>query len=203
MRRKALLLISMGCLAVLLPACAGNIILNPDYRPEAKSKAPLASVPSLKVRLLDFEDKRSETMVSNLIGRRDAAFEVPMGDVLSERPVSEIMRDAVANELMGNGHTIVTHNEDVSIRGKVLKFWVGTDVTTTYWDVVGQVSFEIEVTHPGRAPVSLGPYSGRNVERTYINPSEAIVRRMLMKSLGDAMQSMSSDPGFVKALSAE
>lgn len=185
----------------LLTACAGNITVKPDYQPQTKADTLLAAVPALRIKLLNFEDKREPRTESIVIGRRQAAFGVPMGDVLSSRPIFEIIRDAVKTELTRNGHNIVSDNEDVSIKGEIRNFWVGTDVTALYWDVIGEVSIVMEVRHStDGAPIFVGPYSGKNVERTYINPSEEIVTRVLRKSLEGAMSSMSSAPELVEAL---
>lgn len=184
----------------LLTACAGNITVKPDYQPQAKADTPLASEPALKIKLLNFEDKREQRTEAILIGRRQAAFGVPMGDVFSDRPIFEIIRDAVKTELTRNGHSIVTDNEDIVMKGEIRKFWVGTDVTALYWDVIGEVSILVEVKHPSGMAILLGPYSGKNVERTYVNPGEEIVTRVLIKSLDGVMLSISSDPELVKVL---
>jgi len=188
-------------IAISLTACAGNITVKPDYQPLPGADTPLASVPALRIRLMNFEDKRENRTEAILIGRREAAGGVPMGDVFSERPIFEIIRDAIRTELMRNGHSIVLDNEDISIKGEIRKFWVGTDVTMLYWDVIGEVSIAVEVKHRAAGtPILLGPYSGKNVERTYSNPGEEIVTRVLAKSLEGVMISMSSDRELIKVL---
>lgn len=192
MKSKTLFL--MVSMAIFLTACIGNIRVKPDYQPPTKADTLLATVPALKIKLLNFEDKREQRTEAILIGRREAAFGTPMGDVFSERPIFEIIRDAVRTELIRNGHSIVTDNEDILMKGEIRKFWVWTEVTPLYWDVVGEVSIVVEVKYPTvDTPILLGPYSGKNVERTYINPSGEIVTRVLVKSLEGVMQSMSSD----------
>jgi Uncharacterized lipoprotein len=195
---KILLLVLSGFIIVFLTGCVGNMTVATDYNPQTKGDTPLASVPPLKVKLLNFEYERSQPL---MIGHREAAGGVPMGNVYSERPVPEIIRDAVKAELIRNGHSIVTDNEDISIGGEIRKFRVGTDVTAMYWDVIGEVSFAIEVkgsTSEKSGP--FGPYTGKKVERTYLNPGESIVKSVLAKSLEDAMSSMSHDPKLIKAL---
>ena len=48
--------------------------------------------------------------------------------------------------------------------------------------------------------VKLDPYKGRDVERTYLNPSRAIMKGVLGASLDTVMQKMSSDAGFIQVL---
>jgi uncharacterized lipoprotein YajG len=124
-----------------------------------------------------------------------------MGDVYSERPVFEIIQKAIQSEFISRGHTIVTEKEDFIIKGEIRNFWVKTDTTALYWDVIGEVSIVLEVIEPGAASgVVLDPYSARKVERTYVNPSETIMNRLLGASLNSVIQEMSSDPRLIAEL---
>lgn len=197
-KKNLFLLISI---AFFFTACASNITVTPKYEAPKKENTSLASVSTVKVKLGSFEDRREQKAESILVGHREAAFGVPMGDIFSERPIFEIVRDTVKTELIRNGHTIVNNNENISIKGKINKFWVHTDVTAFYWDLVGEVNIMIEVSSPTRkTPTLLGPYRGKNVERTYINPSKELATRVLDKSLGDAMRAMSSDPKLARVI---
>ncbi len=188
-------------MAVFLTACASNITVTPKYEASQSKNKSLASIPTVKFKVENFEDRREQKVEPILVGHREAAFGVPMGDIFSERPIFEIVRNTVKTELISNGHTIVNNNENISLKGKINKFWVRTDVTALYWDLVGEVSIMIEVSSPTRkTPTLLGPYSGQNVERTYINPSKEIATRVLDKSLADAMRKMSSDPKFTRVI---
>ena len=202
MKNKASLFSVLSFIVIFLTACSANITVKPDYQPQTKIDTPLATVPASKIKLLNFEDKREPRTVAIMIGRRTAALGMSLGDIFSARPIFDIIRDAVKTELIRSGYGIVTDNEDFSMKGQILKFWVATDVTALYWDVIGEISIVVEVKRPTvGTPVLLGPYSGNNVERTYINPSGEIVTRVLDKSLEGVMSSMNSDPELVKVLS--
>jgi len=202
MKNKASLFSVLSFIVIFLTACSSNITVKPDYQPQTKIDTPLATVPASKIKLLNFEDKREPRTVAIMIGRRTAALGMSLGDIFSARPIFDIIRDAVKTELIRSGYGIVTDNEDFSMKGQILKFWVATDVTALYWDVIGEISIVVEVKRPTvGTPVLLGPYSGNNVERTYINPSGEIVTRVLDKSLEGVMSSMNSDPELVKVLS--
>ena len=202
MKNKASLFSVLSFIVIFLTACSSNITVKPDYQPQTKIDTPLATVPASKIKLLNFEDKREPRTVAIMIGRRTAALGMSLGDIFSARPIFDIIRDAVKTELIMSGHSIVTDNEDFTMKGQILKFWVATDVTALYWDVIGEISIAVEVKRPTvGTPILLGPYSGNNVERTYINPSGEIVTRVLDKSLEGVMSSMNSDPELVKVLS--
>lgn len=188
----------------LLLGCGGTSILKLGYRPSEGEKSLLSSLPSKKIKVLPFSDKRMPQMESIKIGSREAALAVPMGEVYAERPVFEIVRDAVQTEFVRNGHLVVVDNEYVSIRGDIRSFSVGTSATLLYWDVIGNVSFTLEAKKAGDAsPVTLGPFEGKQVERTYVYPSVEIMERVTGGSLDNAIKAMGSDAALIKFLKGE
>lgn len=199
--RNNLLRIYLCILLIFLFGCAGTATLNLNYQPTASPDALIASVSPVKIKLLNFEDKRGGRVKSILIGGRHAAFDVPMGDVYSARPVFEIIQGAVKSELARNGHVMVNVNEDFIFRGQTESFWVKTDVTPLYWDIIGEVSIKLEVTDTKKASSStFGPYSAKNDERTYLYPSKSLMEKVLNTSLEQVMKQMSSDETLVKFL---
>ena len=188
----------------LLLDCGGTSTLKLGYRPSEGEKGLLSSLPSKKIKVLPFTDKRMPQMESIKIGSREAALSVPMGEVYAERPVFEIVRDAVQTEFARNGHLVVGDNEYVSIRGEIRAFSVGTSVTLVYWDVIGNVSFTLEAKKAGVAsPVTLGPFEGKQVERTYVYPSAEIMERVTGGSLDNAIKAMGSDAALIGFLKGE
>jgi uncharacterized lipoprotein YajG len=193
-RRTFMLEILLICSAVWLTGCPGNIMLNLDYKPPKAAESPLSSAHSLRVKPLNFGDKRAGQIDAKLIGYRQAAFNVQMGAVCSDLPVTEIIRQAVESELTRSGHIIVMENEDLTIRGDILAYWVSTRPTLLYWDVIGEVSVIVEVKKTESDSLTkFGPFSGKNAERTYWNPSAAMMKCVLNASLDEVIQTMSSD----------
>jgi hypothetical protein len=83
------------------------------------------------------------------------------------RPPSMAVRDAFAFELRRSGHMLVDTNPEIIVRGQVETFWIRTDVTPIYWDVVGEVRFTIEVLDSNLSKVMFkNTYQGNEVERT-------------------------------------
>jgi hypothetical protein len=194
------LLVLQG-LVLMLMGCPGTTTVQIAPTTTAPPPNLLSSVPPVRIKVANFVDKREGKPDPILIGRRQAAFGVPMGDVYSERPVFEIVTEALKSELKRNGHKIVKKNEDFVIHGEIRHFWVKTDATLLYWDVVGDVTVTMEIARPGqKGSVILGPYNGRKVERTYINPSGDMMKRVLTASLNSAIQQIGSDPKFVGEL---
>jgi hypothetical protein len=65
--------------------------------------------------------------------------------------------------------------------------------------VIGEVSIVLKVQNSGKnSHLILGPYNGRDVVRTYLNPSRAIMTGVLEASLDTVMQTISSDEQLVQ-----
>jgi len=189
---------------LLLLGCGGTSTLKVSYKPSEGGKSLLSSIPPKKIKLLQFSDKRQPQRESVKIGSREAAFAVPMGEVYSEQPVFEVVRDAVKTEFVRSGHLVVSENEDVAIGGEIRALSVGTSVTPLYWDVIGEVGFTLEAKKAVNVPpVSLGPYEGKQVERTYLYPSASIMERVTNGSLDNAIRAMGSDAALIRILKGE
>ena len=139
-RRTFMLEILLICSAVSMMGCPGNIMFNSDYRPPKAAVSLMSSAHSLRINLLTFGDRRTGQIDAKLIGYRQAAFNVQMGAVSSDLPVTEIIIRAVESELTRSGHIIVMEKEDLTIRGDILAYWVSTRSTLLQWDVIGEVS---------------------------------------------------------------
>ncbi len=199
LRFTSIVAILLICSSVCITGCVGNETVKLDYKQPERAESLLTSVHSVRIKLLNFEDKRAGQIDPVLIGNRQAAFGVQMGAVFSDRPVFEIIRLAVKTELVRSGHIIVDENEDITIKGEIRTYWVSTDVTILYWDVIGEVSIVLEVKKAdSESFTKLDPYNGRNVERTYFNPSVAIMKRVLGGSLDKVMQTMSADAELIR-----
>ena len=187
------------CPSIFITGCIGNETVNLDYKPTERVENLLTSARPLRVNLLNFEDKRAGQIDPVLIGCRQAAFGVSMGAVYSDLPVPEIIRSAVKTELTESGHIIVDKNEDITIKGEVRTYWVSTETTMFYWDVIGEVRIVVVVKNADSDSfIKLDPYNGRKVERTYLYPSVAIMKRVLGASLDKVLQTMSSDEELIK-----
>jgi hypothetical protein len=69
---------------------------------------------------------------------------------------------------------------DASVR----RFWVHTDTTPLYWDVVGEIELELAVARTGAAPQRRS-FGCRQVERTWVYPTAALTGRVLDACLAE------------------
>jgi len=188
------------CSAVSMTGCPGNKTLSLHYEPPKGAEGSPLSVHTLRINLMNFADKRAGQIDAHLIGSRQAAFDVQMGAVYSSLPVTKVVRQAVQSELRRSGHTIVTENEDFTIKGEIQTYWLSTETTPLYWDVIGEISILLKVKrNDSDSFIDFGPFSSRSVERTYLNPSVEIMKRVLGASLEKVMQRMTSDAELAKA----
>ncbi len=175
--------------------------LQLKYRPLSNPDNLLASVSPIKIRLLSFEDNRKGSPESTLVGEKQMRVESQKLDVMSKRPVSKVIIDALRSELIKNGHSVVEGNEDLSIKGKIQTFWLKTDVTPGEWDIIGEIKVVVEVVNIGNGESTLlGPYSARNNEVRSMNPEITILDRVLSGTLSKLVKKISSDTKFANSL---
>jgi len=144
-----------------------------------------------KIRLMPLEDERPE---KSRIGERFAAFGVSMGNVYLSRSVSAFVSDTISDELRAEGHTILNVEQDVTVSGSVIRFWLDTKTTPLYWDVVGEI--QIKLTSNASNPSGSSRerlYSVRQVKRTFVWPSQALFNEVLNACMEELIQKIRAD----------
>jgi uncharacterized lipoprotein YajG len=125
------------------------------------------------------------------IGTRKAAFGASMGDVYPSRDVAAYLREVLSDELRGQGHRIVESGPADVVSGDITRFWVRTDTTPLYWDIVAEIELRVSVS--SETP-SLGvlekTISCQSEDRTYVYPSAKLVGRVLEDCLSSLMREL-------------
>lgn len=198
-RSKLLLIIAVVSLSFAVLGCARTLKLQ--YNPLPDTKNLLASVSPMKIKLVDFTDKREEGIDSKLIGGIQEKVGSIITDIQSDRAVFEIIRDALKAELIRNGHTVVDDDEDIVLKGEIKTFWLKTEVTKEDWDVIGEIEVLVEVLNSAAGGSSfIGPYYAKTIEKRYLIPGNSVMTRILEKSLSKLMQQIRSDSDLATAL---
>ena len=125
------------------------------------------------------------------IGEREAAFGVSMGDVFASRSVPAYLQEAVSDDLRGQGHRVVEEGPGDVLTATVTRFWLHTDTTPLYWDVVAEI--ELRVAVASETPdlvVDEQAISCRSEDRTYVYPSARLMQKVLLECMGDLMASL-------------
>jgi len=148
----------------------GSFVVSLTPRAEQRPVPP-PSDGARKIKVARFTDMRSD---KGRIGERTAAFGVSMGDVYLSRRVPEVIYEALVDDLWVAGYRVVDSGQDITAQGHVSKFWVHTDTTALYWDIVGEIEIEIESdTAPPRR------FACHQVDRTYTWPSTSLIGTVL------------------------
>ena len=124
-------------LLALATACASRTV-DVSYPETEVKKALLGSVAPRRMVVAPVTDRR---------GDRDRIGASPEDrkPIVTARPVSEIVRDALVREVEKNGHQVVAGPGDVVLAADVEEFWldaVGRSATTQY---VGRVAIAVAV----------------------------------------------------------
>ena len=149
---------------------------------EKETDAPEV-VEAKSVNLQTFQDMRTEKF---RIGERTAAFNVSMGDIYTNRDAAVYFQEALQNELLASGNSLSDDNSEMTIRGELLKFWVHTDTTALYWDIVGEVDLRLTATNAKTGKTVDRTYNASAKSRTYVYPT----RELLGKVIADTVRSL-------------
>jgi hypothetical protein len=159
-----------------------------DFVLEAKSRADAITVAepgtnARTVRLAVVNDRRPET---GRIGERPAGLGVTLGDVYFSRDVADYLRENLELELTAAGCRLSATNAAVDLACDVTQFWVNTEPTLLYCDVVANIS--ITVWKPNQTPPRRQKFSATATKRTYVWPSASICEHVLNQSMADVMK---------------
>ena len=149
---------------------------------------------SMKIRLTPFTDKRDE---KNRIGERHAAFNVSMGDIYTNREVASFITEAVQNELLASGNEIADNPQYITISGDVNKFWIWTDTTALYWDIIGEIEVNVNVESPITNKSAHKTYKATSKKRTYAYPSQELVEEVVTESIRKLMLEIRKDSPWI------
>lgn len=144
-----------------------------------------------------FIDRRTQP---ERIGERQAAFGMRMGDLFLNRKPVEFLQEALSTELAANGKLPAESAQSgavVEISAQLDKFWVHTDATPLYWDVIGEIGLKLIVkTLQTDQPATERNYSCLANERTYIWPSEDLVAQVLGQCVNELMSKVRTNELF-------
>lgn len=161
------------------------------YPEAAANRALLASVESRRVQIDSVVDRRADR--ARIGSRRDGGK-----DVLTARPVVEVVREALAVEIGKNGHAVVAEGADVLLAADVEDFWldaVSGHKTTLY---VGKVAIALTVID-GRSGQRLAARRYVGVKRQVDEPSDDAARAVMDAALARVMRDLATDRALVTA----
>jgi hypothetical protein len=156
---------------------------------EKETEAPKVKVVK-NIHLGPFYDTRLEI---NRIGERKAAFNVSMGDIYTNRDVSVYLREALQNELLASGNSLFDDKFDITVTGDLLKFWVWTNTTPLYWDIIGEIELNLTVSNQKTDKTTNKVYKAKSESRTYVWPTEELVSSVVSETVKSLMYEIRKD----------
>ena len=181
-------------LAALLggAGCAArSSALDVRYAEAAANRAMLASVGSRRVEIRPVTDRRTDT---TRIGSKPDNGK----NVVTSRPVTDVVREALAVEIGKNGHAVVTERGDVVLAADVEDFWLDavTGHTTTLY--VGKVAIALTVVD-GRSGDRLAARRYIGIKRQIDKPADDVARAVMDAALARAIRDLATDRALVAA----
>lgn len=182
-------------LAMLIVAGCAAVNLEVGYPESAASTGPLSALAPRPVAIAPFADKRPET---HRIGYKQGGFGTKL-DLVTPRPVPDIVREALAVELKKNGLEIVP-SADVVLSGDVLSFWIVSQLGLFTIDLVSTVAVDLIATEAATARVlARRSYEGSYSERAMTAMHERW-ERVMAAALERMIREVSTDPRLIEAL---
>lgn len=182
---------------LLIQGCAFTTArLNVAARPNAEFKGPLSQVAATKFDVQALTDARADKA---RIGWKKNGYGSNTADILSTRPVPELVVEAIRAGLQQNGHTVAVPG-DITVTGSVTRFWF--EVKPNFWSVefTGNVECDLQFTKAGTAQeVYKSRYSGTYTKKTG-GGLEATWTEVMDASLEKLVEDIVFDANLIEAL---
>jgi uncharacterized lipoprotein YajG len=193
-RRRAGALVVLLSLAALVASggCARRSGLDVRYPEAGANRALLASVESRRVEIKPVTDGRVDT---TRIGSKSGNG----GDLVTSRPVADIVREALAVEIGKNGHAVVTGRSDVILAADVEEFWLDVVRGYTTTQYVGKVVIAVAVLN-GRTGDGILTRRYVGVRRRQVDTvSDDAAREVMDAALARSIRDLATDPALATA----
>jgi hypothetical protein len=167
--------------------------LDVRYPEQGANRALLASAAPRRVQIGPVVDRRIETA---RVGSRPRGG----GDLVTSRPVADIVQDALGIEVSKNGHAVVSDRPDVVLTTVVEGFWLDALDGYSSLQYVGKVVIVLTVAD-GRTGETLLTRRYVGIKRREVEkPDESQWREVLETALARAVHDLATDPDLVAAL---
>ncbi len=186
--------------AMTLSACAyGDAKLNLGYDATAAKAGVLSEAPQTTIYLADVEDRRVE---KERIGYKRNGFGAKTADIVSERPVPEIVKEAIATALQKNNHVIGGPQERIELKPTLTNFWFDYKTGFVSVEFYGQVQAELSVVDQSTgATVYSEIFDGYYSEKTG-GGLKKTWQRIMNAALADLVTKVNLSTGLKDALAS-
>jgi uncharacterized lipoprotein YajG len=189
-------------LLLFVGGCAGpqNVLVNlGPYEPQhAQGATPAA--PRGTVRIEPVKDARADA-VGSLIGQRTTIGNISMGEVEMSPLPTDAMAQLLRTEFTQMGYGIVNSGQQFTVAAQLRKFQVVTPATALYWDINGSIELDVTVAAQNGKKHDAS-YTAACTDRTYIYPSEEIIRNVVAGCVRDIGAKLRGDATLARFIGA-
>ena len=165
-------------------------------RPDTNFKGPLSQVAPIKFDIKPLEDARSDRA---RIGWKRNGYGKNTADILSTRPVTELVAEGIRAGLNQNGQTVGIPS-DVNIAGSVTRFWFEVKPNFFTIEFTGNVECDLEfVSNRTNTLIYKSRYSGTYTKKTG-GGLEATWTEVMDASLEKLVEDIVFDANLIEAL---
>lgn len=194
-------MLTLAPIAALLGGCAfGTAHVDAKLPPNASLKGPLSQAAPTKFEIQPFKDARTDMQ---RIGYKKNGFGMNTADIVSTRPVTEVVVDAVSEGLRNNGH-VVGVPADITVTGDVTRFWfeLKPNMFTVEFTGYAECDLQLLSAKTGKA-IYQSHYSGTYTEKSAGSLSpEGTATKVMDAALEKLVEDVVFDQQLVEALQA-
>ena len=167
--------------------------LDVRYPEAGVNRSMLAAAPPRRVEISPVADRRLDT---TRIGTRPKDG----GDIVTKRPVAEIVGEALALEIRKNGHAVVSDKKDVVLAASVEEFRLDVVAGYSSTQYVGRVVIAVTLSD-GRSGDQLLTRRYVGIGRRQVDKDAEIGWRDMMDvALARSMHDLATDPELAAVL---
>jgi len=172
--------------------CARNQRLDVGYPEASVNRALLASVPPQRVGISPVVDRRLDTSRIGSL-RNDGRA------IVTRRPVSDIVHDALTVEVTRNGHAVLPDAQDVVLAAEVQEFWLDVVVGHSHAQYVGKVVLALAVVDGRNGETLFTSHYAGTKRREADADAKDVAREVMDAALARTLHDFATDPKVAAA----
>jgi len=207
MKSKIYFLILFLSMTFIIQSCSG--VIKMDKIPELQGGSPLSGIKTVIFTVNHFKDDRGSVKEFAGDERTVGMSGGVQPNYRTDRQVNDIVRQAIINELIRNGHRVVATEDsskaNVIIDGTVRQYWAWFE-HHHYWPlsyehtVLGSVKADITVKFSDSGSTFSKSFNGAADLKTYAGFTKGKCESVLNEALLNMVKDFTMDLGFLDGL---
>jgi uncharacterized lipoprotein YajG len=182
--------------------CAGCAIIpeqvEVNYTPDAgTTRTRIMSANNIRLQVADARHAESPSWIAD----KKNGYGMRLASVAAQRPVADLVRDAVAQELTARGIRVGEGQTTVSV--EVTRFESISQIRFFSIGAIGYADFGVQVRRADGSIAYARTFSVSNDDEASLAGTAGQARRSVESALSKVVGQIVSDPAFTKALSTE